>query len=526
MFLLAIFAGAFFLASLRLFYLQVVKFDYYRSRSVDQRTRIIVLAAERGDILDRTGEVLATSIDTYSIFVTPKAIKDKGLVSEVLSRLIKVSKYRILNCLYSGKPFVWVERKIPKSMGEAVKAARIPGVGVFLERERIYPNGRLASQILGFVGLDNQGLSGVELGFDKYLKGEERKLITESDPSGRELVAAAPRQIEAPVEGLKITLTIDQVIQYFAEKELEAAVKKHGAKAGTIVVMDIKSGELLAIASKPDFDPNDHNKYPSRNWQNRAVTDIYEPGSTFKLITVSAAENEGLLSDTEKIECPAVIKIGGTTIRNSHELKPNEKDCTVFDILAHSINTGTSRIAMRLGKEKFYNYLRSFGFGDRTNIGIPGEPRGMLRDVADWSKPDIAVMSFGQGIAVTPIQLINAITTIANGGIRIRPILVNKIESIDGSYVKNFHSEEIGRVISERTSQKMKDMMEYVVTDGTGKRAKIAGFRVGGKTGTAEKTRPDARGYWPGHYISSFIGVAPLSDPRIACLVEIGRAHV
>ncbi len=519
--ILIFFTAALFAVPIRLFYIQVVEHEFYKTKSIDQRTRIIILAADRGDIVDREGNILVTSIDTYSIFAIPRKIEGKEYVAGKLSGILGVTKYSVLNKLYKDKPFVWIKRKVSKALGEKVKAAKLDGIGALVEKKRVYPKGSLASQILGFVGVDNQGLSGIELGFDRYLRGVEGKLITESDPSGHELVGAAPREIQSPTDGLKLVLSVDEVVQYISERELEAALKKHNAKSGTIIVMDVSSGDILAIASKPDFDPNKYLKFPARFWGSRAILDVYEPGSTFKLITIAAALEEDLFDLSQRMHCPEYIKIGGKTIRNAHRLKIEEKDATLTDILTFSINTGAVKVAMELGPPRFYDYIQAFGFGQRTDIGIPGETRGILRDVDSWSKSDIATISFGQGIAVTPLQLISAVATIANDGIKLKPILVKRIESIDGNFVKIFPKEEGDRVISQKAASELKQMMVDVVERGTGKLARIAGFKVGGKTGTAQKVRKGGRGYWPGHYIASFVGIAPASRPKIAILVVI-----
>jgi cell division protein FtsI/penicillin-binding protein 2 len=519
--ILLFFILAFGVVSARLFYVQVVDHEFYLSKSVSQRTRMIILAADRGDILDRRGNLLATSVDTYSVYIVPEKIENKESVAAKLSKMLGVTKYSVLNKTYSSKPFVWVARKISKAKGKKVRAAGIDGVGAVVERKRLYPKGNLASQVLGFVGMDNQGLSGVELGFDKYLRGIEGKLMTESDPTGWELVGAKTREIQSPTDGLKIVLSIDEVIQYFSERELEAALKKHDADSGTVIVMDVVSGDILALASKPDFNPNKYSKYSPKRWHNRALLDVYEPGSTLKLITVAAALEENVVDEHKKIYCPPYIKIGGKTIKNAHRLEPEEENADITDILVHSINTGTAKIAMELGEEKLYSYLKAFGFGERLGVGIPGETRGILRDVESWSKPDIAVISFGQGIAVTPMQLVSAVAAIGNGGMRVRPRLVKRVESVDGSFVKVFSREELGRAVSEKTASKVRDMMVEVVERGTGKLAKVPGFKVGGKTGTAEKVKPGGFGYWRGHYIASFVGVVPMTDPRLAILVIV-----
>lgn len=520
-YLLLFFLASFLAVFLRLFYLQVIRHDFYMTKSLEQRQRIISLSADRGDIYDSTGSVLATSVDTYSVFAYPRKMTAKAEAITALSKILGIKRAAVADKILNSKGFVWIQRKIPKETWAKIKEKKLQGIDAFVEKKRVYAKGRLASQVLGFVGIDDIGLSGIELGFDRYLKGVEGVLVTELDPSGRELLAAHPREIRPPAEGQTVTLTLDEVVQYFAERALSPAVRSHGARSGTVVVMDVKSGEILAMASKPDFNPNEYSTFPPSTWNAKAVLDVYEPGSTFKLITAAAALEDGVMTTADRLFCPDHIVVGGKVIRNSHKLRENEKHCRLSEILQFSINTGVVQVAMKIGDKKFFEYIKAFGFGARTRVGVPGETPGILRNVSEWSKPDIATISFGQGIAVTPLQMLSAVATIANGGVRMRPILVKKIESVDGSFVKIFPPQEMGRVISEKTASEMRDLMVDVVEKGTGKPAGIKYFKVGGKTGTAQKTRPGGPGYWPGHFVSSFVGIAPATKPRIAVIVVI-----
>ncbi len=515
------FLAIFLLIACRLFYIQIIKHNFYLKRSEDQRRRIISLAADRGDIFDRRGNLLATSVDSFSVYLVPREVKNKEYTANKLSKILGESYYQIINKTYENKPFVWVKRKVPWWKAKRVKDSKLNGIYVLGEKMRVYPKGSLASQVLGFVGIDNQGLSGIEFGLEEYLKGKEGRYITESDPRGREIVSAKTREIQKAESGLNVVLTIDEVVQYICEKELVAAVKKSQAVSGTIVVMDALSGDILALASKPDFDPNYYLKYSNRNWHCRGVQDVYEPGSTFKLITIAAALEEGIVNKETKIYCPDSIVIGGKRIRNSHHQELPSENVSVRDILAYSINTGTAQIGVDVGEDRLMKYIKAFGFGKYADVGIPGETRGIVREVKDWSKPDIGMISFGQAIAVTPLQLTSAVCAIANNGVLMKPRLIKKIESIDGKYVKIFPEVELGRPISKKTALEIKEMMGSVVEYGTGKLAKVKGFSVGGKTGTAQKVKPGGRGYWYGHYISSFIGIVPLHKSRIVILVAI-----
>ena len=504
---------------LRLFYLQLFKYDFFMDKSHEQRLRIITLSPDRGDIYDRNGNILATSINAFSVFAYPSEIKNKGQSAAALSKILKEKVSTVLQKLNSGKQFVWIKRKIEEPMALMIKSKNIYGVGVLPEMKRVYPKKKLASQVVGFVGVDNQGLSCIEQSYDDYLTGEAGTLISERDPGGREILTSNLRVLRPATNGMNITLTIDEPIQYKAETEIKKAVEGSHSNSGSIIVMDVKSGEILALASYPDIDPNAYQKYKPAFWNNRAVTDVYEPGSTFKLVTVASAIEEGVISKGTKVYCPDTIELGGRIIKNSHRTKTASPYLSIKEILRESVNTGAVQIALKLGKEKFYDHIRHFGFGDYTNVGLPGESRGILKEPASWNKPDIGMMSFGQSISVTPIQLISSLSSIATGGIRMKPRLVKKIESSDSSFFKVFAPESRGQVMSAKTAGEMLDLCEDVVENGTGRLAKIPGFRVGGKTGTAQKARPGGLGYMEGHFVASFIGFTPLDDPRISVLV-------
>lgn len=473
---------------LRLFVLQIVQYNFYRERSSQQRTRVINLSANRGDILDRNGEVLATSIDTFSVFT-----QENG--------------------------FVWLARKLPKEAAGKLKAEDPKNYIILKEKKRVYPKGRLAAQTLGFVGSDNQGLSGLEIAFDKYLKGKTGRVVTEGDPQGRELYGAV-REIDPSEDGMNVTLTIDKNIQHIAEKEIAAQVRASQAVSGTLIVMKAKTGELLALASKPDFDPNDYAKSNNRLWHPRFV-DPYEPGSTFKLITAAAGLEDRAITPDSKLQALDRIEIGGRVIENSHRIDWPGRSVSVSFMLEKSLNTGAAQIGLKLGPEKFYDRIRKFGFGEVTRFGLDGESAGIVRPWQRWYKPDIGMITFGQGIAVTPIQLLSAISAFANRGRLVAPYLVKKIESQDGKFVKYNDTEWRGRAVSEKTAEQMKKWMRNVCLYGSGQKAQMKLFAVGGKTGTAQKSLPGGRGYMRGHYIASFVGMAPLNDPEVIVLVIV-----
>jgi stage V sporulation protein D (sporulation-specific penicillin-binding protein) len=387
------------------------------------------------------------------------------------------------------------------------------------EKKRVYPKRKLAAQIIGFVGMDNQGLSGIELAFDQYLRGKEGRVITEGDPEGKELYGAL-RELESGIDGMNVTLTIDENIQYVAEREIEKQIEKSKALSGMCIVMDVKTGEILALASKPDFDPNLYRKSNKKLWHPRFV-DPFEPGSTFKLITAAAALEKKAITTETKLKALDSIVVGGKVIENAHDIKWPGKRISISEMLEESVNTGAVQVGLKLGPEKFYEGIMAFGLGKRTGFGLWGESNGIVRHWKNWYKPDIGMITFGQSIAVTPLQLLSAVSAFANQGKMVQPLLVKKIESLDGKFVKAFSQDGRGRAVSEKVASEIKKIMRNIVVKGTGKPARIKRFAVCGKTGTAQKAILGGRGYMKGHYIASFIGFAPLKNPQIISLVII-----
>ncbi len=519
--LLFMFIGAFILLVLRLFYIQVIRHSFYKDLSSDQRLRAVELLPDRGDIFDRKGNLLATSVKKWSVYVRPRAIANR---KEILALLIKAdgqNEKLIREKFASGGNF-WLRRKAEKEFAEKIAKIGTAGIDITPEKKRIYPKGRLAAQLVGFAGLDNKGLSGMELALEKHLLGKPGRYVFERDPAGREIFSAVSRQINAAEDGMNVFLTIDEPIQYFVQRELESAVRDSGAIAGSVIVMDIKNGDVLAIAGWPDFDPNEYSKFPPSIWRLSPVTDIYEPGSTFKMITACAGMDEGLFVPESVIPSPEELKVGGITVKNSHPLKMDRPFKDLTDVIAESLNTGTAHVGIKLGRDKLYSYIKKFGFGSYTGVGFPGEQPGMLFAPSRWRESDLATISFGQTLAVTPLQLVSAISAIANGGVRMKPRLVRRIESPDGSIVRSEPEQQFGSVISKATARKANELMKAVAYKqrGTGHKARINGFSVAVKTGTAQKPVP-GKGYVKGKYIASIVGYAPASDPRIAVLVVV-----
>ncbi|MFH2033278.1 MAG: penicillin-binding protein 2 [Candidatus Margulisiibacteriota bacterium] len=497
---------------IRLFFLQVVGYSFYQNKAIEQRTRLIKKAANRGDIMDRNGNILATSIDTYSIYINPRKFRDYEELSRLLKKEVKPESKK--------RAFAWIERKISRELAEKIKARSFEGLDFLVEKKRVYPKGHLASQVLGFVGLDNEGMSGVELGYDEYLKGEEAEIYTESDIGGIELLSAHQKEQKRGAPGMNLMLTIDENIQYFAESALERAIQKYGAKRGLVIVMEVESGEILALAGKPDFDPNKYSESPRDNWSSRAVQ-VYEPGSTFKVITLAAGLSEKAIDLDTKLKALESIKVGDKTIKNAHAINFGGSTVSPSKMLEESINTAAVQIGLKVGKDRFYRKIRDFGFGERVQAGLPGESKGLLREPSKWYEPDLAMMTFGQSIGVTPLQLISAIGSIGNGGGRVQPVLVKKIESLSENFVKTHYQKVLSRPLSKEVAEQVARCMENVVISGTGKPSKIEGYRIAAKTGTAQKIAEGQKGYLKDKFVASFIGFVPVKDPKIIILVIV-----
>ncbi|MFA4858073.1 MAG: penicillin-binding protein 2 [Candidatus Margulisiibacteriota bacterium] len=519
--LIIVFGIGFLIAVMRLFDLQVLHYDFYREKVEGQRQRIVILASPRGDICDRNGELLATTVDSYSFFAIPKEVTSAEAVVRVLQKALNLNAAELSAKLHGRRTFVWLKRKVDKAVAEPILAKGFKGIYALEEKKRIYPRGRLASTVLGFVGVDNQGLAGVELSCDKYLRGQEGKLLTEQDPRGHEIVAASKQVLAQPAEGMNLKLTIDSNIQYFAEKELSATVKQYSAKSGTIIVMDPNTGEILAMATKPDFDPQFYFKSPNYTWKSGAVTTVYEPGSTFKVITVASGLQTGAVNPDTRLKFLSSITVGGKVIKNSHTITKFGSTISISEMLQESINTGAVQIGLKMGPQRFYDQIVKFGFGDFTRIQLPGEECGILRHFTNWYKPDIAMITFGQSIAVTPIQMVAAYSVVANGGKWMRPSIVSEIKSLDGKFLKAYYPEVVSQPISEKVSQQVISMLEDVVLHGSARRARLNNYRVAAKTGTAQKPIPGGLGYLKGSFYASMLGFAPASKPKLLVMVLV-----
>lgn len=505
----------------RLLYMQFYRHGFYLEKSRDQVKRIINLYPHRGYIYDRNKVPLAITITSYSAYAIPQEIEDKYRFSNHLAAVLQVPPDRINKLVHLNWPFVWLKRKLDVNAKLQLDALKLKGLYFIEEEKRIFPQQELAADALGFVGIDNQGLSGIEYKFDRMLKGSPGKLILEGDPHGYRLVTGIQKEI-LPYDGGHIITTLDEYVQYITQKYLAQGVAENEADAGFAIVMDPKTGDVLAMADVPAFNPNTWNKYPASCHKNSCITDVFEPGSIFKIFTVSAVLEENLFTPDSVLMVPESLTIANRVIREAHEREHGDTDRrTVSEIIEKSLNCGTSLLAMQLGEKKFYDYMQRFGFGKPTGIELPGESPGLLRHVKSWSSVDIAMMSFGQGIAVTPIQIAAAAAVIANKGTVIKPRIVKYIIENQDYTLHSVPIQNRQRIMSAQRALDVIDILTRAVDQGTGVTAQIPGYKIAGKTGTAQKPRKDGFGYEPGKYMASFVGFFPAYDPKVLILVVI-----
>ncbi len=502
----------------RLFNLQVLEAAELARRAERQHQKSVAMEGERGTIYDRNGKILATNVEVPSIYAVPAQIQDPHGAASRLARLLGGDPTHILKRFEGKKNFVWIERKVSPATAARVKGAGIDGVGILSESQRFYPKRYLLGHILGFAGVDNRGLEGVELKYDKELRGEKGWVVVERDAFGQSIFPKGLNYI-APARGKDIVLTIDEVIQHVVENELDAALEETSAAGGSVIVMDPKSGEILAMTVRPQFNPNRAQRQDPEQWRNRAITDPYEPGSTFKIVTASAALQEGAASLLDIYDCEdGKMAISGGMIRDAEK----HRFLTFPEVIQKSSNVGTVKIAMQVGEKSFYRQLRAFGFGERTGIDLLGESPGLIKDPRSWSGRSLASIAIGYEIGATPIQIITAAAAIANGGWVMRPHLVSEMRDPASGEVTRKSPEILRRAVSRETSQKILEILEGAVSkNGTGARAALTGYRVAGKTGTSRKIDPVTRQYSAQEAVSSFVGIVPVEDPRLVILVVV-----
>lgn len=516
----AIVAGLFLLwltgVGARAGYMQIWKGTWLSQQASVQYERELTLHGKRGSIYDRRNETMAVSIETTSIAAYPQRVKDKSRVAAQLAKILKCKSRDIKNLLQDSASFVWIKRQATPKEVAAVKALDIKGIDFLPAHSRFYPNTTLAAQVLGFTGIDGHGLEGLEFYYDTQLKGSEQKITILKDALGRGFDAdrwAAKRQA-----GNNLVLTIDRHIQYIAEEALAESVQSHRAKSGMAIVMVPRTGELLAVAHYPFLNPNAFGKSDRSVWRNRAITDPFEPGSTMKIFSVAAALESGASQSSSIYYCEnGTYKVDGHVV---HDHKPYGW-LSLQQIVKYSSNIGTIKVAEQVGPEVLYSHLKKFGFGRRTGFDSPGESVGSLSNYSRWSDLDTGAIAFGQGVSVTALQLISAASAIANDGMMMKPYVVQAVTDTNGQPIRKISPETVGRVVSTRNAQVIRQIMRTVITEGgTGVKADVAGYSVCGKTGTAQKIDKSG-GYAKNRYTASFLGFAPTEHPAIAVLVVV-----
>lgn len=502
----------------RIIFIQVFRATNLSKLAAKQHNIILELQPERGDILDRNLRKFAVDYNVFSIYAIPNAIRqaDKTGISDALCGILDVNRDLVLDRLKKDKSFVWIKREVDRETAESVSALNISGVKMLKEYKRFYPKAALASHVVGFAGLDDSGLEGVELAYDGYLKGLPGWRWTVKDAKRRDIISGDTKLIPAS-EGLNVILTIDENIQYIAERELDQVFQRYNAKGASVIVMDPHNGDILALANRPTFDLNEFSSSSYDERRNRAVTDIYEPGSVFKIITAASALESKVADIDQKFFCEnGEYKIGGRIL---HDHKPYG-ELSFSEIIEKSSNIGVTKIAELLGKDELYKFAKLFGFGERTGIDMPGEVRGILHHPSKWSSVSISSVPIGQEIAATSIQLARAVAVIANGGFLVKPRVVKEIRDTSGNIIKSFPAIEVRRVISEDTASVMRDILMGVIERGTGKKARLKMYTAAGKTGTAQKVEEGGR-YSHSKFIASFLGFAPAVDPKVVILVMV-----
>ena len=524
----------------RIGYLQLIKGEWLSTKAAEQQTREIPIEAKRGTIYDTNMKELAVSVTKYTVWCKPVEVKDAKKTSEQLSKILDEDYDDIYKKVNKKKmALVKVKRWIDDKTANKVTKAGLSGIWVAEDNQRYYPYGNFASYVLGHTSSDSSGVAGIELKYDGVLKGTAGKLVVSTDAAGKEIPQGSEQYYE-PTTGNGLVLTIDEVIQHYCEKAAQKAYEENNATKVTIIAMDPKTGDIKAMVKKPDYNPNTPTKaiYPyyekileeckdddkktmaaySNMWRNTAISDTYEPGSTFKLITSSAGLEEGVVKQNDKFTCNGSVTVEGSKIKCWRSYRPHGAE-TFKQGVQNSCNPVFVEVGRRLGVSKMYNYIDAFGLNKKTNIDLPGEAGSILYKEKDVGPVELATISFGQSISVTPIQLITSVCSIVNDGNRMQPRLVKAYTDNKGNITKGLDPVKVKQVISKETSAQMREIMESVVTDGGGKIAYLPGYSLGGKTGTAQKVINGT--YAQGHYVCSFVGMAPADDPQIVVLAIV-----
>lgn len=504
----------------RLLQVQVAQGSKYRARAQRQQERRVEVSPRRGSILDRNGRELAVSVECSSIYALPDEVERPAAVARALAGLLEDTPAGLEARLSRDVGFVWLKRKVDPAVAERVRRMKLPGIRFVTETKRFYPKGPLAAALLGYVGTDDRGLGGLEYAYDRAIRGKPGEIVALTD-ARRSTYGEAEAPGRPPEEGAALQISIDSGVQFAVERELSAAVAEHAARSGTAVLLDPWSGEVLAMASVPGFDPNRFNRYPAESRRNRAIADAYEPGSSFKIVTGSLALDRHAVTLDDVVETgDGTIRIGATTI--SEAGRHRYGGLTLAGIFEHSSNVGIIRVGLRLGPRRLFEGATSFGVGRSTGIDLPGENVGLFRPLSRWSALSNASISMGQEVSVTALQLARIAAVVANGGHLVTPRVVERVLLPDGS-ARPLPAPPVARVLSAETAAALRRILEGVVERGTGTLAAIPGFTVAGKTGTAQKAGPG--GYQPGRYIPNFVGFVPAESPRLVAVVILEEPH-
>ncbi len=519
------FVFSFFLVTLfcllvRLGFLQILKSSRYGSLAQSQSRAVIEMQPARGKILDVRDRELALDVRLDSLYSVSRDVKNKEAAADGLSRILGIDRSIILEKLKRDKLFVWIARKLSPNKVADIKKLKIEGLGFVKESQRVYPKGETACHLVGFTDIDNNGLEGIELNYNSFLKGVPGWRMAQKDAKQRELISKQT-ELVPPVDGYNIHLTIDEVIQSAAEKALAETCKKRNALGGSVIVMDPKSGDVLAMAMYPLYDLNNSRKSSPDTRRNRAITDLFEPGSVFKMITLAGILEEKIFGLEEKFHCEnGSWAVAGKVLHDHH----GQGLLTFREIIEKSSNIGTVKGAMRLGADKLYKYIKGFGFGVKTGIGLAGEVSGLTPSPKTWSRSSIINIPIGHGVAVTPIQLASAFSAVANNGLLMKPRIITHIDDADGKIIQSYDPTPVRQVISKETALQVRSVLEGVVDHGTGKKAKVPGFRAAGKTGTAQKILADGT-YSHDKFFASFVGFVPYDEPKIVISVSVDEPH-
>ena len=518
-FVALLFAVVFTLTAGRAFYLQVMQNDRLVKLAEKQHQRIVALTPGRGAIYDRHSAPFAVSIEMDSCYAETRNLENLPEAAAKLAPLLGYHRSELEAKLKASRNFVWLSRRMAPEAARKVRDLDLDGIGFVKESKRFYPNSEVAAHVIGFTGTDPGGLEGVEKKYDPTILGNTGYLVTERDALGRDINLKKGSEAKSGSKGSNVILTLDKNVQYIAEKELAKAVEKNGAKAGIAIVMEPETGRVLAMANYPTFNPNSYFKYSPSALRNRAISDSFEPGSTFKIFLVASALENRVIRSGDSFNCEnGSYNMSGRTIHDTHRYGA----LTVPQILKYSSNIGAAKIGSRLGPERLYAGLTGFGFGEKSDIDLPGEAGGLLRKQAKWYGIDLATISFGQGVTATALQITTAVSAVANGGNLMKPYLVDRIADDSGTVLQQFAPQVRRRVISQETAKTVARMLEGVVIEGgTGTGAAVEGYRVAGKTGTAQKVDAASRGYSRDKRTASFVGFVPLEKPRLTILVVI-----